>query len=91
MIAEDVSHSQKQTRPACAGFCKIYSRGLQNMMPVFLSHVVVRTVRADSIMELLTLCASQGSQLHIRAEGREAHKSLEALRDLINNRFGEEE
>ena len=46
-------------------------------------------VAADSIMGLLSLAASQGSEVELEAEGREAEALIEALRDLVEGRFGE--
>ncbi len=90
MIAEDVLILRNKRGLHARASAKFTAEVTKYDARVFVTRCG-ETVRADSIMELLTLCASQGSQLHIRAEGREAHKSLEALRDLINNRFGEEE
>ena len=44
----------------------------------------------DSIMGLLMLAASRGSEIELVASGLEASESLSALSDLINNLFGEE-
>ncbi len=47
-------------------------------------------VSGDSIMGLMMLAASEGSIIHLRAEGPEAQKMLESLSLLVNARFGEE-
>ena len=44
----------------------------------------------DSIMSLLMLAASRGTEIELVASGLEAAESLSALSDLINNLFGEE-
>ena len=44
----------------------------------------------DSIMGLLMLAASRGTEIELVASGLEAAESLSALSDLINNLFGEE-
>ena len=44
----------------------------------------------DSIMGLLMLAASQGTEIELVASGLEAAETLSALSDLINNLFGEE-
>lgn len=49
-----------------------------------------RTVSGNSIMEVLTLAASQGSVITLQATGDDAHEALEALAALIANRFHED-
>ena len=44
----------------------------------------------DSIMGLLMLAASRGTEIELVASGLEAAEMLSALSDLINNLFGEE-
>ena len=44
----------------------------------------------DSIMGLLMLAASSGTEIELVASGLEAAETLSALSDLINNLFGEE-
>ena len=44
----------------------------------------------DSIMGLLMLAASKGTEIEFVASGLEAAETLSALSDLINNLFGEE-
>ena len=50
-----------------------------------------RRVNAKSIMGVMMLAASNGSTITIHADGRDAEKSLDALEQLINNRFDEDE
>ena len=45
----------------------------------------------DSIMGLLMLVASKGTQVDITTEGAQAQELLNALGDLIANRFGEDQ
>ena len=45
----------------------------------------------DSIMGLLMLVASKGAQVDITTEGAQAQELLNALGDLIANRFGEDQ
>jgi len=45
----------------------------------------------DSIMGLLMLVASQGTQVDIQTEGAQAQELLNALGELIANRFGEDQ
>jgi phosphocarrier protein HPr len=49
------------------------------------------TVGGTSIMGILTLGASIGSIVTLTAKGPQAEAAIEALTELINNRFGEEE
>tara|TARA_B100001121_G_scaffold59285_1_gene52253 strand:+ start:289 stop:570 length:282 start_codon:yes stop_codon:yes gene_type:complete len=44
----------------------------------------------DSIMGLLMLAASRGTEIELVASGLEATETLSALSDLIKNLFGEE-
>lgn len=45
----------------------------------------------DSIMGLLMLVASQGTQVDIQTEGAQAQELLNALGELIANCFGEDQ
>jgi phosphocarrier protein len=48
------------------------------------------TVDARSIMGLMMLAAGIGSTIEISAEGAEAEQAVEALCELVENRFDEE-
>jgi phosphocarrier protein len=48
------------------------------------------TVDARSIMGLMMLAAGPGSQIVIHAEGAEADAAVEALTELVTNRFEED-
>ena len=48
------------------------------------------TVDARSIMGLMMLAAGIGSRIELTAEGSEAQAAIEALADLVENRFEEE-
>ncbi|MBB4291551.1 phosphocarrier protein [Rhizobium leguminosarum] len=48
------------------------------------------TVGGTSIMGLMMLAASPGSSVVVSASGSQAHEALEALDQLIQNKFGEE-
>ncbi len=52
--------------------------------------VADQEVDAKSILDILTLAASQGSTLVIRASGDDAGAALEALISLFNGGFSEE-
>jgi len=48
-------------------------------------------VNAKSIMGIMMLAASKGTELMVRAEGSDADEALDAIETLINDRFGEGE
>ena len=50
-----------------------------------------RRVNAKSIMGVLTLAATRGSEVVIQAEGNDADEALAAIERLIQNKFDEEE
>lgn len=47
------------------------------------------TVNADSIMELLMLAASKGSEIEIRSDGSQAEEAIDALTELVEAGFYE--
>ncbi|HTX49507.1 MAG TPA: HPr family phosphocarrier protein [Caulobacteraceae bacterium] len=47
-------------------------------------------VDARSIMSLMMLAAGPGAQIRIHAEGREAQAAVDALAELVANRFEED-
>ena len=47
-------------------------------------------VDGKSIMQMMMLAATAGTALKIVAEGEDAGPALDALEQLVNNRFGEE-
>ena len=48
-------------------------------------------VNAKSIMGVMMLAAGKGSSVIIEAEGADAEAALQAIRQLIANKFGERE
>jgi phosphocarrier protein HPr len=48
-------------------------------------------VQAKSIMDLLTLGAAKGTQLTLEADGRDAEQALEALAQLVEQGFRDED
>lgn len=68
---------------------------LVNCASAFASEIWIshreRRVNGKSIMGVLTLAATRGSELVIEAEGEDADAALEAIAQLIRNRFGEDE
>ena len=49
-----------------------------------------QTVDGKSIMQMMMLAASQGTQLLIEAVGPDADNAIAALRELVNAKFSEE-
>jgi len=49
-----------------------------------------QTVNGKSIMGVLMLAASQGTKVKITVNGNDAEECLNAIRSLIENKFGEE-
>ncbi|WP_420477908.1 HPr family phosphocarrier protein [Brevundimonas sp. FT23028] len=49
------------------------------------------TVNALSIMGLLMLGAGNGCEVHVEAEGPDAAEAVEALSDLVNRKFDEDQ
>jgi phosphocarrier protein len=50
-----------------------------------------RRVNAKSIMGVMMLAASKGSKITLEASGDDETQAIDALIELINNRFGESE
>ena len=48
-------------------------------------------IDGKSILGILTLAATQGSEITLKVSGRDEVMAVEALVDLINDRFQEEE
>jgi phosphocarrier protein len=50
-----------------------------------------RKVNAKSIMGVMMLAAGMGAELELETEGEQEAQAMQALRDLINDKFGEGE
>ena len=50
-----------------------------------------KRVNAKSIMGVMMLAASKGSVIGVETEGEDEGEAMQALRELIADRFGEEE
>jgi phosphocarrier protein len=50
-----------------------------------------RRVNAKSIMGVLTLAATKGTEVTIEAEGQDAEEAVAAIERLVRNKFGEED
>jgi len=48
-------------------------------------------VNGKSIMGVMMLAASQGTQIQLRVDGEDEHAAMDALVALIDDRFGESE
>jgi len=68
---------------------------LVNCSSQFESKIMIRkgtrTINGKSIMGVLTLAASPGTELVIESNGEDEEQALESIARLINNRFGENE
>ena len=49
------------------------------------------TVDGKSVMQMITLEATCGTKLHLRAEGDDAAAAVEQLAKLVEEKFGEDE
>lgn len=56
-----------------------------------LLHFKNREINAKSIMNLMVIGATKGSELHITTEGLDENEAMHAVCELINNKFGENE
>ncbi|SIQ01359.1 HPr family phosphocarrier protein [Marinobacterium stanieri] len=50
-----------------------------------------REIDGKSIMSVMMLAASKGTEIELRIQGQDEHNALSALESLINNRFDEPE
>jgi len=50
-----------------------------------------KLVDGKSILSLMMLAASKGTELNIIIDGEDEHDALEAIIELVNNRFDESE
>jgi len=50
-----------------------------------------QTINGKSIMGVMMLAASKGTLLSFDAKGADADALLDAIEELVNNRFGEDE
>jgi len=68
---------------------------LVNCASAFASEIWIvlgdRRVNAKSIMGVLTLAATKGSEVTIEAEGRDSDEAIAAIAGLVRNKFGEED
>lgn len=50
-----------------------------------------REANAKSIMSVMMLAASRGTVVQVQAQGEDARAAIDAVVELINDRFGESE
>jgi phosphocarrier protein len=50
-----------------------------------------KLVDSKSVMSLMLLAATQGTQLQLEVEGKDETEALAAIRELIDDKFGEDE
>ena len=50
-----------------------------------------QSANAKSVMGVLLLCGSKGTQLDVEAQGAQAEQAVNEIGELITNRFGEDE
>ena len=48
-------------------------------------------VSGCSIMGLMMLAAAKGTIIHVHAKGNQAQEAIEAISNLVNGKFGEDE
>lgn len=66
-----------------------------NLASQFNSHIELhkgsQQINAKSIMGVMLLAASKGTELKLLADGDDEHQAVEALSQLVADRFGETE
>ena len=72
---------------AAASFVKLASSFQSHIELIFCE----QCVNGKSIMGIMMLAASQGSEMILRVDGTDEVEAADALVGLINNRFGEDE
>jgi phosphocarrier protein HPr len=50
-----------------------------------------KVVNGKSIMGVMMLAANKGTEIELQVEGEDEQEAMQALCELINNRFGEKE
>ncbi|MCY3540518.1 MAG: HPr family phosphocarrier protein [Gammaproteobacteria bacterium] len=58
---------------------------------VELGHLEDQLVNGKSMMQIMTLAATQGSELILKTDGEEATAAYDTIEQLIADRFGEAE
>lgn len=55
----------------------------------FYIHMYGYKVNGKSILGVMTLAAEQGAEFEIEVDGKDEKKAFKAIKELINNGFGE--
>ena len=58
---------------------------------ILLSGPEAEAVSAKSVMGVLLLCGSQGTVIDVEAQGDQAQAAVDAIGELVANKFGEPE
>jgi len=88
MVKENISIKNKaglHARPA-ASLVKTASKFEAD----FFIHMYGYRVNGKSILGVMTLAAEKGAELELEFDGPDENEALEAVKELINNGFGEE-
>ena len=89
MISETITIINKLGLHARAA-SKLVSKASQFESEVFIDKQGNR-VNAKSIMGVMMLAASKGTEVKLEVDGNDEKECMEAMRQLINNRFDEPE
>ncbi len=89
MISQDITIINKLGLHARAA-SKLVNLCSQHSSDVFLDNKGNR-VNAKSIMGVMMLAASKGTEMVLEVEGEDQDECLRAIIELINNRFDEDE
>ena len=90
MMAERLVRIQNKLGLHARASAKLASQASHFSSEIMLSRDDVE-VNAKSIMGIMMLAASKGSELLLHAEGPDAEAALDAIESLVNCRFGEGE
>ena len=89
MLSEQITIINKLGLHARAA-SKLVNCASQFECEIFITHNNNR-VNAKSIMGVMMLAASKGTEITLEADGVDEQEALQAIVDLIQNRFDEEE
>ena len=67
------------------------ANGFQAQVTVWKDGPEPLEVDGKSVMQMITLEATQGTVLHVRAEGEDAQQAVQKLAELFESKFGEED
>jgi len=67
---------------------KIVRISREQQCPVLLEKKNGETASAESLLEMLTLCAISGTRLRVTAEGKNGSKALAMIEEVVENGAG---